>query len=430
MKSTTIDNATLRPEAFYQGTRLTPDAQLIVRRLNVFYKQHGHLHSTRNKVISKDSQQGRYLMLKKALLTLHRIGHPVTKLERLNRRRLRVLFRHWESEGRSGDYLQNHASALRFLCRRLKREEVFPKPSAELLANPENWIRRRRTRENTVEAANGDLESVIEAVRTRDPVVAHMLELEMMFGLRVQEAVMFRALEADRGDHLLVDDGRGAKGNRPRCILLFDFTIDRIERSTGTVIIRDITVREDAIRLLGASKAMSRQNICAGYPNGTLIPPHRTKKWGYNHYRRLVREAGMTKADLGFTSHSLRHSYASRRYAVFSDGLLPGYRRGDALPTTEDVRVDRAANQICAILLGHNDPSTTPTYVGPPTEIAERHLGELLRAALIGNIKEPIIRITQTGRAVATRGRDIAIINPDSVANFELLDVGKLPPGG
>ena len=426
MTTTHIDTP---PEAYYRGHRLTEAAQLLVRRLNGFYKQHGHLHSTRNKVIGKKSRQERYLMIRKALLTLHELGHPVTKLETLNRKRLRLLFRYWEAQGRSGSYLQNHATALRFLCRRLGREAVFPNPTSELLVDPKRWIRRRRTQENTVESVNGDLDSVLEALRDRDPVVAHMLELEMMFGLRVQEAVMFRAAEADQGDHLLVDEGRGAKGNRPRCILLFDFVIDRIERSTGTVIVRDVTVREDAMELLEASKRLSAQNVCRDYPYGTLIPPLRTKKWGYNHYRRLVREAGMTKANLGFTSHSLRHSYASQRYAVFSGGQLPGYQRGEPLPNQTDVRIDRAANQICALLLGHNDASTTPTYVGPPTEIAERHLRDLLRGALIGHIKEPIIRITRSGRAVTSRGRNIAIINPQEVKNVGLLDPSKLLDG-
>lgn len=414
------------PEAYFRGQRLSADAQLLIRRLNAFYKQHGHLHSTRNKVISKNSRQERYLMIRKAFMLLHALGHPVTKLETLSRKRLRLLFRHWEAEGRSGSYLQNHAAALRFVCRRLRREEVFPSPTSALLLDPKNWIRRRRTQENTVEAVNGDLDSVLESLRNRDPVVAHMLELEMMFGLRVQEAVMFRAHAADQGDHLRVDEGRGAKGNRPRCILLFDFVIDRIERSTGTVIVRDVTVREDAIELLETSKRLSAEHICADFPDGTLIPPSRTKKWAYNHYRRLVREAGMTKAQLGFTSHSLRHSYASRCYEVFSGGLVPGYRRGGPLPSKENVRLDRAANQICALLLGHNDPSTTPTYVGPPTEIAERHLADLLRSALIGHLKEPILRITRSGKVVPSRGRNIAIIDPESVRGFELLDTNKL----
>ena len=416
----------LRPEWTYNGRVLSRDLRLLFSDIDAFNRRYGHLHSRRYKTISHNSKRERVRLIKRAAMDLHKIGHPIQKLTGLTRKRLVALFRYWESEGRTATYMQNHACALRFVLKMTGRIEAFPEKPAEVLSDPTRWVRPRRTVEYTPEAVSADLDGAIAWLDDKDPVIGHMQRLKLEFGFRVQEAVMFRALEADRGDHLLITRQRGPKGGRPRCISLLDFTVDRVDTDTGTVYIRDVEVRRSAIELLEESKRLSALNRSANYPYGTLIPPERSKLQGMNYERALTRKAGMTKKALGCTSHSLRHAYAADRYERISGGLIRAYRRGERLPSAEEVAVDRAVRQMCAVWLGHNDSATTSVYTGPVTEIAPKNLKRVLAEALVGSIDEPFLRITHAGRAVPAKGRNIVVLNPDQVANFELLDRGKL----
>ncbi len=417
----------LRPEGFYGGKKLKRDLGLLFQDIEDFIGKYGHLHATRFKTISKNSSREREYLIKQAARDLHEIGYPIQKLVNIKTKHLVALFRHWEAEGRTASYMQNHASALRFVFKMTGRIDVFPESPPALLKDPMCWVRPSRATENTPEAVCADLESAIAWLDANDPAIGHIQRLKLEFGLRTQEAVMFRACEADRGDHILITRQRGPKGGRPRCISLLDFTVSHVHRETGTVYIKDVEVRRTAIELLEESKRLSLLNKCTDYPHGTLIPPERTKLQGMNYERTLTRKAGITKKVLGFTSHSLRHAYAADRYEKISGGLVRAYRRGERLPSADDVAVDRAARQMCAVWLGHNDAATTSVYTGPVTEIAPKNLTRLLKDALVGSLNKPFIRITRDGLAAAAKGCDLVILNPEGVANIDLLDSSKLP---
>lgn len=183
------------------------------------------------------------------------------------------------------------------------------------------------------EGAGLDFESIYAAAWVLNPRVAVQLALCWHLGLRAQEAWCFRP-------HLAVRDGFvrvkfGTKGGRPRSIAE--------------------PLTEEQRQLIELAKTFCATEAESMVPRGCSL-----KNWRTIFYR-VTRRIGLTRARLGVTPHSLRHSRAQRGYQGMTGHLAPV--QGGTL-AQDDPFADRAAREIVASDLGHSRASISAAYLG------------------------------------------------------------------
>jgi hypothetical protein len=175
-------------------------------------------------------------------------------------------------------------------------------------------------------------------MRAQCRFAAMQLRLGWAFGLRVEEQLMMRPAESDKGNKLWIH--RGTKGGRWREV---DIT-EQWERD-----------------LIDEAKVMA-----ASHPKGILAAhPSRTLEQARNHYYYLCRKIGLqAKGCFASTPHGARHSFAVRHYE--REGGVPApVLGGPMLPRGTDLKVrQRLAEQ-----LGHGRASATAAYVGTVAHI-------------------------------------------------------------
>lgn len=128
-----------------------------------------------------------------------------------------------------------------------------------------------------------DVRDLIEKVARYDKYVGIQLALQLAYGLRRQESMMLipsSAFMEVNGQRILLID-RGAKGNRERVVKRY--------------------LDEDAdMRIFELAKLLSNQKT------GSTIPAHKSLDQWINYYKSVMKKFGITKDELGITSHGLR----------------------------------------------------------------------------------------------------------------------------
>ena len=193
-------------------------------------------------------------------------------------------------------------------------------------------------RDRSLEAAGVEFAELFARTWAVDRLVAVVFLLCWVFGFRLEEAYKWRAREdVVRGiEHAMVLVRRGPKGNRWREFIM---TMGEWEQ-----------------------KAVFFAKMLSSRGTGGLIPDDvEAEKLFRNRIYRVARKVGLTKRQLGATPHSLRHSFAQRR---FVEGVIEvlGYLPEDGLipSNVDDVVAPRVSGD-----LGHGRSAITRTYTGP-----------------------------------------------------------------
>ena len=171
-----------------------------------------------------------------------------------------------------------------------------------------------------------------------DRVVAVVFMLCWTFGFRLEEAYKWRAREdiVMGIEHAMIMVRRGPKGGRWREFILKMGVWER--------------------KAVFFAKMLSSRGT-----GGIMGDEIKEERQFRNRVYRVARKIGLTKRQLGATPHSLRHSFAQRR---FVEGVIEvlGY-----LP--EDGRIPAEVDDVVAPgvsrELGHNRGVITRTYTGP-----------------------------------------------------------------
>ena len=180
----------------------------------------------------------------------------------------------------------------------------------------------------TNEDRGGDLPDGKLAL-VRDAHVRMALRLQEAFGLRREEAIKFSPAYADRGSKIVLK-GSTTKGGRQREIPV---------------------LKESQRRLLDEARAF------AG--GGAMIPGHRNYKQQLEVYEKQTADAGLERM------HSLRHTYAARRYEEMT-GWKPPAAGGPPMRSLTGARkrIDREARQSISIEMGHRRRDIVSQYIG------------------------------------------------------------------
>src|SRR5713101_3069805 len=160
--------------------------------------------------------------------------------------------------------------------------------------------------------------------QVRDRYVRMSLQLQRAFGLRREESIKIKPVQADRGDRLVLQSS-WTKGGRPR-----------------EIPIRTLAQRE----VLDAAKALAKR--------GALIPADKSYVEQLHRYEHWTRKAGLSHL------HGLRHAYAQDRFLELAGFPCPaagGPSRAQLTP--EQREADYDARVLISAELGHGREAIT-----------------------------------------------------------------------
>ena len=281
---------------------------------------------------------------------LHDLADPtvnmkVQNLTDLSAKHVRAVTQVWVNRGCSASYLASQNTALRRLAIWMGKPDAVPR-LCDLVADPMLYRRSYSalTSKNW-ETAGIDIENVFTNMDEECDITGLQLRLILVNGLRAREAVMFKPLEADRGDSLFVSNG--TKGGRTRMI--------PIENAAQ----RDILERCKV--------------VAKGNSRGLVSPrPGKSVQVNLSRFYYLCEKVGITKKDLGVTPHGLRHTYAARKYEQHTGTKSPVDGGGEVRR-----EADQLARKDISELLGHSRTTITSSYLGTHMTISRARLANM-----------------------------------------------------
>ncbi|QXP89640.1 integrase domain-containing protein [Methylococcus capsulatus] len=309
-------------------------------RLAEILKREAARHARKPKMVGSRTADKRWDVLFLCFRQLRQdLGHG--KLDdpaKLKLKHVRALVLHWEGQGLSASTIQNRVSILRCFARWIGKDGMIP-DTISLVSDPAHGSRRYTTdRDKSWSGAGVDYEAVIERVRGEDPRVALQLELARAFGMRVQEAMVFRpsrSLKQDEQGNPLLGFREGTKGG----------------------LYREVAVRTDYQK-----DVLRRVQECAG--RGSTIPKTKTLEEWRNHFYWVLRKTGITRKALGVVPHGLRHEYVHVRYEELTGMTAPVRSCPPAASAASSGDALRRGKLALSQEIGHSRPSIIGCYAG------------------------------------------------------------------
>lgn len=305
--------------------------------LNGFYRRYLKRRARNDAQVGEKTQRERRFVIERALRDLHAGGFELRRLKNLRGKHVRAILGQWRARAHKSSTFATNVSHLRTLCRWVEKPELI-RVLNRLLATEPHLIRRRvaTDRDRSERGAGVDRTTILVRAHAVDPRFACQLALIVAFGLRAQEAWLFRP-------HLAVDSAGtlhilwGTKGGRPRT---FPLPLTPQQRAT-----------------LEWAKTFAHSSADSMIPTGWTL-----ERWRRRFYRLCAR-LGLTKKLSGVTPHSLRHGVLLDLYEQLTGSAAPA--RGGAL-AAQDPGADQAARALVAELAGHSRPSVSAAYLGSP----------------------------------------------------------------
>lgn len=303
------DLAGLLPAALGQHRGKDPKAQIDF----LLSKGEFIAASGRRRRVSEATMTAYGNVLRGAMNDLKVIQMPIWRIDSFSRKHAIRLVRYWVEQGHAPKTINNRISHLRVFMHRLGKRDVIPENTEwlRLLAAqgiPLEKVQPRRDNTSRAWDSNGvDFSEVHERVKQEDELVAVQLLLELAFGLRVKETHCITPSMADVGSALILEEG--TKGKRRRTVPLDD---------------------DPEVRRWQREVIQQAIEMAAKHPQGKLARRGMKLHQAINRYYYVMRKCGVTKKQLGVTSHGLRHQYAQR---FFKDRTgLPAPVRGEMPP--------------------------------------------------------------------------------------------------
>ena len=250
------------------------------------------------------------------------LGYKDLHASDLKGRHITALLQYWRDAGLATGTLKNHMAALRWWATHIG------KPTLLHPSNAYYGIPHRRYIATTSKAQEVPRDVL---ARVRNQYVQHSLALQRAFGLRREEAIKIRLVQADHGDHLGLK-GSWCKGGQPR----------------------EVPIRTPQQRTL-----LERIKAWLPAQASALIPPHKTYAQQLHSYEAQCRRVGLHKM------HGLRHAYAQERYQELTGHACPvAGGPPQATLSGPEREADYDARLVISAELGHGREEITTTYLG------------------------------------------------------------------
>lgn len=319
------------------------------RQLAVFLEKHEmHAATGRARVMSGITRERISTGLMQSLRELKEEGMPIKNLRELGRAHVVALTKRWLMQGLGTGTIQNKVSYLRRFLTWVGKDKAVPRGDAFVAMLQQNGVvvseitRQRVSQESKSWEERGvDPSEVIQRVANKCYVTSVQMEMQFAWGLRLSESLQIEPEISDMGDRLHVF--RGTKGGKSRLVGYSD----------------DEQVAQWQRDVLERAKEIARK-----HPQRRLSLKGKTLAQARDYYKYTVRSVGVSKADLGVTSHGLRHGYAARRFKE-KTGLVPPVV-GQVPPAVYSEHGDqvRQAQLDISQELGHWRPDITGAYLG------------------------------------------------------------------
>jgi integrase len=276
----------LNVRAVLRRYKLPPDFVGALERL--FLDNVNRVHSrTRisHRPLSIKTQELRMTAICKSFEELRENGFALQSPYTLKTKHIQFLVNYWVAAGQSGGTIENKLTYFRAVAAWMGKSNLVGALD-EYVDRKENGLVRSyiALEDKSWEAHDVDAVAKIDEIARTDPYVAIQLKLQAAFGLRVEESFMLRPVEAVR-DPRTLSVTRGTKGGRAREVPI-EWKLD---------------VLVEAARL---SNGLT----------GSTMPADRTKAQWRDHYYHVLAMHGVSKSDIGVTSHGLRHQFLQQMY--------------------------------------------------------------------------------------------------------------------
>ena len=293
------------------------------------------------KPVSYNTQKKRLDILQLMFSQLRQMGIRLVNVQQFRENHIKKLALLWEEQGLSAATIQNRISTARMFCEWIGKAGMV-KESERYVKDPQT-VKRTATaqKDKSWKAAGIDVQAMITMVSAYDPYVGMQLRMVAAFGMRREEAVMFRPWLSDEGTSIRVRDG--TKGGRERSVAI----IHPYQREE-----------------LDAIKASVKKTAHIGNPELTL-------KQALRRFSYVMERFGVTGKQLGVTGHGLRHEFLNDLYEQIAG--IPSPVR-DEKKTTAPEEGWASAEQIdfaratVSEAAGHSRLSITNAYIGSTRE--------------------------------------------------------------
>lgn len=281
------------------------------------------------------TRRERRIVIESALRELHAGGMKLRRLKNFRAKHVRYIIRAWQARSLRPSTLSTYISHLRTLCLWLDKPQLVSLIDDYVAAQPD--IVRRRTVAQEDRSERGlkvSVREVMQAALALDPRFAAQLALIIAFGLRSEEAWLFRphlALRSDGSLQVLW----GTKGGRPRILPL--------------------ALAQAHLAVLAWAGTFAQTRSESMIPRGWTV-----QRWRRRYYR-LCAKIGLTRGQRGVTPHSFRHGVLLDLYEWLTG--VPAAARGGTL-ARDNPAADRAAREIVSAVAGHAEIHITSTYLG------------------------------------------------------------------
>ncbi|NHQ86777.1 hypothetical protein HA050_11675 [Iodobacter sp. HSC-16F04] len=288
-------------------------------------------------IVSDETRDKKATTIFNAFKQLRGLGYKIERSHSLGQKHLIALFSLWQNQNLSASTIENRVSVLRQFCCWMGKFGIVDDAKAQL-SKPLPKRAYGATSDKTWTGNGIDVLSKIEEVANENLIIGLQLKLQYHFGLRRKESWLFQPCIADCLD--MIELSRGTKGGRGRVIAI------------KTVEQRQLL---DTCRSLFKGKA-------------TMVPKtYKTLKEWENHYAYVLRKHGITKNELGISSHGLRHEFANEQYEKLEGGPSP--IKGGVLRPQQDMTTRYRISQ----MLGHGRPYVTSCYISSPGLLKRHH---------------------------------------------------------
>lgn len=305
------------------------------KSLNEILKKHNKAAACGGKAVSFATQAARQETLWRGFKELQKLKYPLKDVHSFKERHICALSHAWELRGLSASTIQNRISVFRTFSEWIGKPGMI-RGSENYVKNSTRMIRHIAAQfDKTWSAQKRSLAEKLAKLNAQDPYVAMQLELQRAFGLRMREAALLRAREADKGSYLTVS--WGTKGGRDRVV--------PIQNSSQ----RDV---------------LNRAQLMVVDRMGSMIPADYTFKQWKDHYYYICHQNGISRKH-GITSHGLRHERLNEIYQEITGHASPIKSREIAAGKSQrDEQLDRIARQEIAEVAGHSRDSIASAYIG------------------------------------------------------------------
>ncbi|MCA2999932.1 MAG: integrase domain-containing protein [Rhodocyclaceae bacterium] len=318
-------------------------------QLNFLFDELLNLRAMRRGYVGDETVDSRRQVLFQAFKQLREDGIKLRYITELKGRHVTHLLQRWDREGLANGTIQTRITHLRFFVEVIGKPGLI-QPKAKIAAN--GIAPTRVTRESVTNvdkswsAKKVDIPTMLKQADLQDVRLGLILRAIAAFGLRVKEAVRLPPHEADQGsviatlDVQALDVIHGTKGGRHRLVPI------------------------DTPELRALVDEMKRLVP----PGDSLSGRHRKLDAALRWYYREIAKLGITKDQLGITSHGLRHEYVHDRLEM--QGVIAPVKAMNVDEPTTAARPKMSRKEIMVVRravsesIGHSRPSMITAYSG------------------------------------------------------------------